>query len=186
MEFDMNKSVKVTNRSSGWTGYIIPDMNNLRREFAAGETKILPYGELMALSNIPGGRALMQEFLQITEIEVIEKLDIHTELEYSMTETDIIKLLQEGSVDELLDALDFAPTGVIDIIKTQAVQLPLYDMRKREAILKATGFDVTKAIENNAPDEEDEAEEAPVASKRRVQKTAETEQPSRRYKVIEE
>lgn len=190
MEFDMNKPVRVTNRSSGWAGYVIPDLNNLRREFAAGETKTLPYSELVALSNIPGGRALMEEFLQISEIEVINKLDIHTEQEYSMSEAEIIKLMQEGSLDEFLDALDFAPAGVIDIIKTQAVQLPLYDMRKREAILKATGFDVTRAIQNNTPDEDEAQDETPVAT-RRVQKSAETsETPTRRtesrYKVIED
>lgn len=103
-----------------------------------------------------------------------------------MSEAQIINMLQNGSVDELLDALDFAPTGVIEIIKTQAVQLPLYDMRKREAIKKAIGFDVTAAIENSAPDTEDAAEEAPVATGRRVQKTTEPAAPTRRYKVIEE
>ena len=63
--------------------------------------------------------------------------------------------------------------------------LPLYDMQKREAILEMTGFDVTAAIENSKPDEDEAVEEAPVAT-RRVQKN--TDAPARRtegkYKVI--
>jgi hypothetical protein len=46
-----------------------------------------------------------------------------------------------------LDALDFAPEGVIALIKDEAVKTNLNDMSKREAILDKTGFDVTKAIE---------------------------------------
>jgi hypothetical protein len=56
-------------------------------------------------------------------------------------------LLEQGTLDQLKDALDFAPDGVIDLIKERAVKNELNDMRKREAILKATNFDVTKAID---------------------------------------
>ena len=185
MEFDMKKMTNVTNRSAGRVVYRIPD-RNIRRVFNVGETKQLPYEELVWLSNQPGGRNMMTNLLQISDAAVTKELDIHTELEYFMSTEQIINMLQNGSVDELLDALDFAPSGVIEIIKTQAVQLPLYDMRKREAIKKATGFDVTAAIENSAPDDEDAVEETPAATGRRVQKPAEPETPTRRYKVIEE
>ena len=186
MEFDMKKLTNVTNRSSGRVVYRIPD-HNIRRVFIAGETKQLPYEELVWLSNQPGGRNLMTNKLQITDATVTKELDIHTEPEYFMNEEQIKNMLQNGSVDEVLDALDFAPTGVIDIIKAQAVQLPVHDMRKRDAIKKVTGFDVTAAIENSAPDEDDVVEETTTApSGRRVQKTAEPATPTRRYKVIEE
>lgn len=190
MEFDMKKMTNVTNRSAGRLVYRIPD-RNIRRVFNAGETKQLPYEELVWLSNQPGGRNMMTNLLQISDASVTKELDIHTEVEYFMTEEEIVNMLQKGSLDELLDALDFAPTGVIDIIKSKSVSLPLYDMQKREAIRKATGFDVTAAINNSAPDEE-EAEEAPVASGRRVQKSVEAEAPARRvapasrYDVVEE
>ena len=186
MEFDMKKMTNVTNRSAGRVVYRIPD-HNIRRVFTAGETKQLPYEELVWLSNQPGGRNMMTNQLQISDATVTKELDIHTEPEYFMSEAQIINMLQNGSVDELLDALDFAPSGVIEIIKAQAVQLPVHDMRKRDAILKATGFNVTKAIENMMPDEDDVVEEAPAATPgRRVQKTVEPAAPTRRYKVIEE
>jgi hypothetical protein len=39
-------------------------------------------------------------------------------------------LLASGSLDSLLDALDFAPDGVIELIKTISVSLPLSDTQK--------------------------------------------------------
>ena len=104
-----------------------------------------------------------------------------------------INMLQNGSLDELKDALDFAPSGVIQIIKDQAVALPIYDVRKRQAILEMTGFDVTSAIANSEPDP-DEVVEVPAATRRvrREETTPETPvAPARRaqapkYKVIEE
>ena len=134
---------------------------------------------------------MMSNTFLIEEVKATKELNIHTEPEYFMTEADVINMLQNGSVDELKDALDFAPTGVVQIIKDQAVALPIYDMRKRQAILEMTGFDVTSAITNSEPDP-DEVVEAPAAT-RRVQReeTLETPfAPARRtapkYKVIEE
>ena len=50
--------------------------------------------------------------------------------------------------------------GVIDLIKTMAVQLPLTDMAKRKALKEKTGFDVDKALvhieEEKAEEKEDE------------------------------
>lgn len=177
MDFDMKQNVSVKNRSSGMVIYKIPE-HNIRREFSVGEEKQIPYEELVWLSHQPGGRNLMQDMLQIKNPNATSSLNIHTEPEYNMDEEDIIDLLKNGSLDSLLDALDFAPTGVIQMIKDLSVSLPLYDMQKREAILKATGFNVSAAIENAKEDEEDAAEpEAPI-SKRRVPIAAE------RYKVV--
>lgn len=188
--FDMKKLVKVTNRCGGRAIYKIPE-HGIRREFNAGESKMIPYEELVWLSYQPGGRNMMSNTFLIEEVKATKELNIHTEPEYFMTEADVINMLQNGSVDELKDALDFAPTGVVQIIKDQAVALPIYDMRKRQAILEMTGFDVTSAITNSEPDP-DEVVEAPAAT-RRVQReeTLETPvAPSRRaapkYKVIEE
>ena len=190
MDFDMKKLVSVKNRSAGRVVYRIPE-HGIRREFNANEVKQIPYEELVWLSYRPGGRNLMTNMLQIQEIKATENLNIHTEPEYFMSEDDVVNMLLNGSVDELKDALDFAPKGVIQIIKDKAVELPLYDMRKRQAILEMTGFDVTSAITNSEPDP-DEVVEAPAAT-RRVQReeTPETPvAPARRtapkYKVIEE
>ena len=75
-------------------------------------------------------------------------MGVHTEPEYYLDEAGVIKLLTEGSLDEFLDCLDFAPIGVIDLIKSLAVSLPLSDYNKRKALKDKTGFDLDKALTN--------------------------------------
>jgi hypothetical protein len=165
----MEKIYKVTNRSNSTVIYNIPELN-LRREFAPGETKRVPFSELEKLTFQQGGRELLENFLQILEEEVTTNLNVNREVEYNMNEQQIAALLQTGSLDAFLDALDFAPIGVIDLIKTMAVQLPLTDMNKRKALKEKTGFDVDRALVHI---EEEKAEEkapaAPASTGRRVQ-----------------
>ena len=175
MSFDMKQLIKVTNRTPGMVVYKIPE-HGIRREFYSKETKNIPYEELVWLSYIAGGRSLMENCLLIQAPEVTKDLNIHTEVEYFMNEEQVTDMLVNGSLDQLLDALDFAPSGVIDIIKTKAVSLPLYDMQKRAAIEKATGFNVTKVIEASMPDPEDEAIEQEAPARRRVQPVSEGSQ----------
>ena len=163
----------VKNRSSSVVVYRIPE-TNLRREFAPGETKRVPFGELEKLTYQEGGRELLENFLQIVEEEVTTDLNVKREIEYNMSEAEVAELLRTGSLDAFLDALDFAPIGVIDLIKSLAVQLPLTDIDKRKALKQKTGFDVDKALIHI---EEEKAEEkapaaAPTASGRRVQPAA--------------
>lgn len=183
MEFNMQKLMNVTNRSGGVVIYKIPE-HNIRREFNLGETKQIPYEELVWLSFQPGGRVLMQNMLLIQDPNAVANLNIHAEPEYFMSEEDVINLLQNGTLDELLDALDFAPKGVIQIIKDQSVALPVYDMRKREAILKATGFDVTAAIENAKPEEGEEVIEAPTTTRRVRREGTDAAASASKYKVV--
>jgi hypothetical protein len=175
--------MKVKNRSTGTVIYRVPDFN-VRREFAPGEIKEIPQKELEALLQKPGGRNILVKYLQVSK-EDIQTLDvIHPEQEYFYTDEDVKRIMKLGTQDEFLDMLDFAPAGVMDMIKDYAVTLPLTDLYKIEALRKKTGFDSAKAIENLANENgEIEIAEAP---KRRV--TAETTQPARRvtteYKIV--
>jgi len=144
---DDNKQVKVKNRVNSLVVYVVPDMGNLKREFQGQEEKILTFEELRKLSYTPGGDVILEDYLVIKDKEVLEALGLNVEPEYFYTKEDIIKLLKEGSLDEFLDCLDFAPDGVIDLVKEYAVTMPLNDVEKRQAILDKTGFDVNIAIE---------------------------------------
>lgn len=144
---EKDRMIKVTNRSNSVTGYRIPEMNNLRRQFQHGESKILPFEELEKLSWMPGGVYLLKNCLVIDDPEVVAELLHGVEPEYYYDDFAVKQLLQYGTVDQLLDCLDFAPSGVIEMVKRWAVQLPCNDVLKREAILEKTGFDVTKNIE---------------------------------------
>lgn len=142
--------IKVRNRNKGTVGYTIPDLGNLHRNFQPSEIKEIPMEELRKLSWIPGGRVLLEDYLIVEDAAAIrELLNLEPEPEYYYTEEDIIKLLNEGTMDQFLDCLEFAPDGTIQLIKDYAVKLELSDIRKREAIFKKTGFDVTSAIEIN-------------------------------------
>jgi hypothetical protein len=150
-----NKTMcNVKNRSASMVVYRIPE-EGIRREFAPGETKRLPYEELVKLSYRQGGRSLMTNFLQIQSEEATTDLNIKTEPEYHMSEQQIVDLLQNGSLDAFLDCLDFAPVGVIDLLKTYAVSIPLSDFEKRKAMKDKLGFDVDAAIKNNETDPEE-------------------------------
>ena len=164
---ESSKILKVKNRSASLAVYSIPEIN-IRREFAPGETKNITYGELEKLSYQPGGRAIMQNFLQIIDPEATGDLGINREPEYDLSEQQIVDLMTKGSLDAFLDCLDFAPVGVIDLIKKFSVSLPLNDIDKRDALKKKTGIDVTVALANMQKEREDMETTAIENKERRV------------------
>ena len=143
----MDKTYIVKNRSSNRVIYRVPEMG-IRREFMPGESKKISHEELEKLSYRPGGENLIANYLQIDDAAVAEEFNAGRpiELEYNFSEADVRNLLASGSLDSLLDALDFAPDGVIELIKTISVSLPLSDTQKMQAIKAKTGFDVSAAI----------------------------------------
>ena len=150
--------IEVTNRSDCNSGYVLED-GNVHRSFTPGETKKVTMGELRALSYSPGGDALLREFLQIKNKEAIEELIGEVEPEYNYTADDVKRVMINGTMDEFLDMLDFAPDGVREMIKDFAVKLELNDVRKREAIFEKYGFNVDNAIKNNRLEREALAKE---------------------------
>ncbi len=177
-----NYLVRIKNRFDGSVGYTIPDMSNLHRSFMPGEVKAITMEELRKLSYIPGGLRLLQDCLVILDEHARREIMNEVEPEYFLDESGIKDLLLNGSVDALLDCLDFAPAGVVSMLKKIAVEIELNDVKKRNAILEKTGFNVTKAIENR--DVKTEADAAPV---RRVVEENKEENTGRRtttnYKI---
>ena len=144
----MENKCAVTNRSSGMVIYNIPEMH-IRRVFYTGETKEVDPAELKALSNQPGGRELIYGYLLIKDPKVAKEvmnIDLNNEVEYNMSDNQVKAWLNTCSLDEFKDALDFAPAGVKDLMKKYAIELPLNDVAKREAMKDQLGFDVDAAI----------------------------------------
>ena len=156
---DDNKKVKVTNRYNGSLTYIIPDLNNLHRTFQSGESKEITFDELKKLTYVPGGRVILNKYLIIDDDEIVAELLGEVEPEYNYTKEDVIKLLNEGSLEQLEDCLNFAPEGVINLVRKYAVETEVNDVRKRRLIQEKTGFNVDKAIEINYDTNEDGTEE---------------------------
>lgn len=172
-----NTMIKVTNRDNGSVGYTIPDMNNLHRKFQSGESKEITMEELRRLSWIPGGQYIIENLLVIENKEAQQELLPSVEPEYNYTREDVEDLLLKGSLEQVQDCLDFAPQGVVNLVKEVAVETELNDIQKREAILAATGFNVSKAIEINKESAKTEEAAAAAPSGRRaapMKTTAET------------
>ncbi len=165
---DNKEIIKVTNRDNGHVGYSIPDLNNLNRTFAPGETKELTMEELRKLSYISGGKILLRDYLVLDNKEAIKELLNNVEPEYFYTEDDVRNLLLNGSLDALKDCLDYAPVGTIDLLKKIAVELPLNDIEKRKAILEITGFNIDNAVRINEETKEDNNIEVSGTKTRRV------------------
>lgn len=179
------KQVKVSNRKgNGIVCYKIPDMNNLSRTYNEGEEKVITFEELRKLSYEPGGQDIIRNYLTVHDEQALKELGIKVEPEYFYSLQDIIKVMKEGSLDQFLDCLDFAPQGMLDSIKYLSVAIQLNDMEKRKAIEDKTGFNVTRAIENkHLASEPSEPTVQPISKRRAAgaeNTSANPSKPSRR------
>jgi hypothetical protein len=163
---------KVKNRGAGYVTYRIPE-DGIRRSFAPGETKTISCAELEKLTYQPGGMTLLLKYLQVLDEKVISNFNMRVEPEYFMSEKDIVELLLHGSLDAFLDTLDFAPTGVIDLIKKLSISLPLTDFNKRRALRQKLGFDVDAALKHIEEEKEDEGQTTILKTTERRVKTEE-------------
>lgn len=187
-----NKKFTVINRSASIVHYSVPELGIKSRDFQPGESKQISYAELEGLSYMPGGKELIRDYLLIKDESAKNDLVGATEPEYNMTNAEVIQLIQHGSLDEWLDCLDFAPEGVIDLVKTLSVELPLTDTRKMDAFKEKKGVDIGRMIQAKREVEAEEKAEAekPAAPKRRTQtSTTTTTATTRRttgskYKVV--
>ena len=150
----MSTMYRVKNRGASTVVYKIAD-KGIRREFKPGQVMSISSEELEELTFQPGGTLILSQFLQILDLEGIQAARIKTEPEYHMSEADVAKLIKVGTLDAFLDALDFAPVSVIDLIKKMSVDIPLMDMEKRKALKAKTGFDVDAALRHIEEEKED-------------------------------
>ena len=184
---EKDRIIPLMNRDTGSVGYTVED-SNIHRKFSPGEIKKVTFDELEKLSWTPGGLDLLKNFLIIQDKEAAEELLGEVEPEYFYTKDTVKKLLSEGSLAQLQDALEFGPKGVVELVKQEAVDMKLDSTIKREEIQKQTKFNVTRAIEINEASKEDEnAENDAATTKRRSEPIAASEEktPTRRASVVE-
>lgn len=172
--------MRVKNRSVSVIGYTIPDLN-IRRRFVPGEVKEIPKEELDKLLYQPGGHYLLANYLQIHKDDVKQIEMVDPEREYYLSEDQVKDLIKTGSLDAFKDALDFAPQGIIDLIKHYAVTLPMNDIAKIDALKKATGFDASKALSNIKAVAETTSDAAAPAAETTVKKRRVEE----KYQIID-
>lgn len=189
---DKTKIYEVKNRSSSVIAYSIPE-DGVKRTFQPGETKKISFSELEKLTFQSGGQALINSYFLIKDTEIIGDLNVRPEPEYFLTEPQIVDLIKTGSLDQFLDCLDFAPAGVIELVKDLSIKIPLSDYSKRQALKEKIGFDLDAAL-RHIEEERAEAAEAnknaidPATPQRRVKPATEAAAPGRRaggnYKIV--
>ena len=186
---DATRKVKVWNRNSANSVYYIDEMRMLR-EFAPagkhGDVLLIPISELQALSYVQGGHTMLTEHLLIKEQEVCEFLGIPVEPEYYYGVEEVKTLLSEGTIEQLMDCLEFAPAGVKDLLVKYAVDDKVDSYEKRELISKAMGVNITARIKNNELSETEPGgeEDRTSNSERRATPIKPKEEPSSKYNVV--
>ena len=144
-----SKKIKVVNKSAGVVAYSLPELNNLYRTFNKDESKEVTFGEMRMLSYIPGGETLIKDYLTIMDKDAVAELIGEVEPEYYYTKKEITEILKYGSLDQLEDCLNFAPQGVLDLVKKEAISMRLDSHQKRELISKKLGINLDSMIKND-------------------------------------
>lgn len=137
--------MKVINRSDGNVTYALPELNT-RRVFTPGASKEIEAKELEALWQTDGGQILIKDYLLVQDRQwVMTHWD--APIEYFWQNEEIKACILEDDLELFKETLDYAPAGVIDLIKTISWKLPLSDLNKIAAIRDKTGFDVHMAAQ---------------------------------------
>lgn len=145
----MSDTVKVSNKSASRVVYKVPELNARRTFYPHEAARDIDIKELELLSQQPGGRNLIFNYLMVHDEKVLKHLlNGNPPIEYWLTEDKIESWMTSCSLAEFQDALDFAPEGTKDLIKDYAFKMPLNDYSKRQALKEQLGYDVTQAIEN--------------------------------------
>lgn len=186
------KRVKVVNRASGSLAYKIDTLRVTRHWRKPGDYLNISIAELLELKTVKGGQSLLENYVIIEDKEALSVLfpDQELEPEYNYGLKEIEALLYEADTEQLLDALDFAPKGVLDLIKAKSAEKLPNTTAKIEAINKKFKIDLNKI--NELYQEKEILEEKPEPTRRR--RTApiiETEEPKQesslpKYKVVKE
>ena len=102
-----------------------------------------------------------------------------------MSKEDVKNLLLNGSLDSLLDCLDFAPSGVIDLVKELAISLPVNDSTKRQAIFEKTGLNIDQALLRKKEAEEEKNSTTATKERRvKVDNTTQARRTTPDYKIV--
>lgn len=156
---NLNTKVKVRNRNRGSVSYKIDTLRVTRRWAHNGELMI-PINELIELRTIPGGETLLREYLIIMDDEAVKIVFDEEEMapEYHYTEKEVDFLLYEGKLEQLLDALDYAPQGVLNLIKKKAIEKKPDTTAKVDALNEKFKFNLNTVIANAGADDSQDVE----------------------------
>lgn len=179
---DKKQLIQVKNLTGNHVYYNIPE-DNVHRKFGPFEEKQITYDEIQKLYYQNGGDVLIKDYLQIKNKEVALEFGVEEESfenEYSWDKEKVDNVLLNEHIDVLHDALDFAPEGIVDLIISEAINLRIMDINKRNLIQECTGKNINNMIQNQIELEKQIGEVKQEEPKRRRVATQEEEQPQQR------
>lgn len=171
------EKVQVQNLADHEVGFIDNNAGVSRRiVFAPQAILDIEVDMLERLNFTYGGKVLLRDFLSIKDKDLAMKFGVDEdtfENEYNWTTEDVDNVLQNEPLERLLDALDFGPEGILDLIVSRAVALPINDISKMKAISDKTGKQIELMIKNKQQYEDSTStgEEVKTTSRRRVTTT---------------
>ena len=144
-----NQQIEVVNMTDHKVGYNLTD-ENIHRTLQPNEHRKILAGELRKLNYQKGGHILLTDFLSVKNEELAKEFGINTDeqIEYNWTPEDVDRVLNEGTYDELMDAMDFAPEGIKQRLAKRAVELKISDSNKRKIITEKSPYDIDAQIKN--------------------------------------
>ena len=184
--FDKNKRIKVINRTDGGLAYSIDSLRVSRYWPKPGDFLNISVAELLELRTVQGGTKILEECLLIEDPEALKILypDTEIEPEYNYGIKEIEYLLQEASLEQLLDTLDYAPKGVLDLIRLKAVERLPNETSKIVAINEKFDIDINKIHELNNEKDIKVTEEKPKRKRRTKPLTEEKTIDIPKYNVV--
>ena len=174
-EIANSTKIKVKNLVDYNVGYKIEE-DNVRRQFAPYEIKQIEAGELRKLNYTRGGHILLTEYLSVMNRNLADEFGVDSDSfdnEYNWDVNKVDSVLTSEPIEVLQDALDFAPKGVLELIKDRAIALKLDSMDKRQIISSALGIDLSSMIEVQKMNEEEDPDSNAKPKTRRAAKNSE-------------
>lgn len=157
---NLKRKVKVTNRTSGMLGYTIDVLRVSRFWNKPGDYLNIAIDELLELKTVPGGMNILTNWVVIEDEEalkiVFDDQEVQPEYKYGLEEVDF--LLYEATLEQLLDALDYAPEGVLNLILSNSKKKLPNTTAKISAINDKFNTNINQAFELNQGGLEDSEE----------------------------
>ena len=153
---DGNKTVSVRNRTEGSVAYKLDSLRVARSWPKTGSVLQISIDELKELMVHPGGEYILRNLVIIEdEAARIEILGAEVQPEYNYTEDEIKYILYEAEDNVLLDCLDYAPVGVLELIKEFSLEKMPNTTAKIKAINQKLNINLNKIVEMMHDDDED-------------------------------
>ncbi len=180
--------IEITNLLDCTCGYIV-ELTGVRRSLPPHASFKVKASELRELNYQLGGQEILKNYIRVDNAALAKEfgVDVDNTPEYNWGRKEVENCLINEDLDVLLDALDFAPAGIKQLIADMAVELEIADVNKRQAISKAMGINVDSMIQNkHAFDSAEEEKEEPKATRRRAATKTAASTKTRRVKKTED